>query len=709
MRTAVSADAAPNELFNRELSWLEFNRRVLAEAEDEGVPLLERVKFLSIAAGNLDEFLMVRAGAIHALVESGIRERSVDGLTPKQQLKAIRTRVKSFLREMHAVYEELATALRAAGVRIGTAKGVTKKQEAALAEEFEARIAPVLTPLAVDPTHPFPFLASGALNLAIVLGSDGDTHIAFIRVPSALPRFIALPGSAASYVPIEDVIRMHVSRFFPGLKVEEVVPFRVIRNADFLLREDEVEDLLKSVETELRRRERKEVVWMEIGRDASDFLVALLQHELEVEREDTWLSARLPKLGDLMQIYARVDKPSLRDEPFNPRMPAELATSDDMFSIIRSTDVLLHRPYDSFTAVVELIQSAADDPNVVAIKQTLYRAELESVVVDALARAAERGKQVTAVVELQARFDEARNIVWARRLEEAGVQVVYGLVGIKTHCKICLVVRNEGNELRRYVHLSTGNYNATTARVYTDLDLLTAHPDFGDDAAQLMNLLTGYSAETAQEVFQHHAPEWKWKRFVAAPMHYHAWVLSMIEREEKHARAGRPAQIIAKMNALVETEVIRALYRAAAAGVKIDLIVRGICCLVPRDNIRVVSIIDRFLEHSRTFVFRNGGATEVWVASGDWMPRNFFRRVEVAWPILGSALCDRIEHQILATCLADDQKAWRLQPDGTYRRRKSSARGMRSQQRFIEIARAESVRMTRYEEARKKGKRKKGT
>src|SRR6185436_8895213 len=322
-----------------------------------------------------------------------------------------------------------------------------------------------------------------------------------------------------------------------------------------------------------------------------------------------------------------------------------------IFSIIRAGDILLHRPYDSYTAVVELIQSAADDPDVVAIKQTLYRTEPGSVVVEALARAAQRGKQVTAVVELQARFDEARNIAWARRLEEAGVQVVYGLVGIKTHCKVCLVVRREGNELRRYVHLSTGNYNARTARLYTDLDLLTTHPDFGEDAAQLMNLVTGYSTATAQEVFQHHAADWTWKRFVAAPMEYHGWVLRTIEREERHARAGHPAQIIAKMNSLVEPKVIEALYRAAAAGVKIELIVRGICCLVPRDNIRVVSIIDRFLEHSRMFVFRNGGETEVWAASGDWMPRNFFRRIEVAWPILAPALRDRIEHQILATCL----------------------------------------------------------
>lgn len=690
------------QFFNRELSWLEFNHRVLAEAQDESVPLLERVKFLSIAASNLDEFLMVRVGAIRELVDNGIRERSIDGLTPKQQLKAIRARVRALLREMYATLEQLTVALGRAGVRIGSVRALTKKQQAALAEEFVAHIAPILTPLAFDPAHPFPFLASGAINLAVVLASGGDTHVAFIKVPPAMPRFVALPGSSNSFLPVEELASVHAARFFPGLVVSEVVPFRVIRNADILLGEDEVEDLLKSVETELRRRERKEVIWLEVGGEPSDFLMGLLQHELEIERDDVYFTPQLPKLGDLMEIHRRAEKPSLRDEPFNPRIPAELASREDIFSIIRAGDILLHRPYDSYTAVVELIQSAADDPDVVAIKQTLYRTEPGSVVVEALARAAERGKQVTAVVELQARFDEARNIAWARRLEEAGVQVVYGLVGIKTHCKVCLVVRREGNELRRYVHLSTGNYNARTARLYTDLDLLTTHPDFGEDAAQLMNLVTGYSTATAQEVFQHHAAEWSWKRFVAAPMEYHAWVLRTIEREERHARAGRPAQIIAKMNSLVEPKVIEALSRAAAAGVKIELIVRGICCLVPRENIRVISIIDQFLEHSRMFVFRNGGETEVWAASGDWMPRNFFRRIEVAWPILAPALRDRIEHQILATSLADDAKSWRLQPDGTYRRRKSGPRPIRSQQRFIEIARAEAVRIARYDEALKK-------
>ncbi|HEV7243123.1 MAG TPA: polyphosphate kinase 1 [Thermoanaerobaculia bacterium] len=685
-------------LFNRELSWLEFNRRVLAEAETEDVPLLERAKFLSITATNLDEFLMVRVGGIRQLIESGIRERSMDGLTPKQQLKAIRDRVKALQRDMYRVYDSLMPKLRAAGVRIDPASVLTKKQQAVLAEEFHARVAPILTPLAVDPGHPLPFLASGSLNLAIILASGVETYTAFLKIPKSLPRFVSL--SPRRFLPVEELIRLHASYFFPGLEVREVVPFRVIRNADIALREDEVQDLLKSVETELRMRERKEVVWMEVARTASDQAVALLQRELDVVRDDVFLTPGLPKLGDLIDIYGRVG--DLQDEPYNPRIPVELATHEDMFSIIRTGDILLHRPYDSYTAVVEFVQSAADDPDVIAIKQTLYRTETGSVIVDALARAAEKGKQVAAIVEVQARFDEERNIAWARRLEEAGVQVVYGLVGVKTHSKICLVIRREGGELRRYVHLSTGNYNAKTARLYTDIDLLTADAAIAEDAAQLLNLVTGYSAETAQELFAKHSREWRWKKLVPSPMEYHAWTLRMIDRETKHAREKRPAQIIAKMNSLVDSQVIEALYRAADAGVKIDLIVRGICCLVPRENIRVMSIIDRFLEHSRIFLFRNGGSTEIYAASGDWMPRNFFRRIEVTWPILSPRLRDRIELQILGTCLADDAKAWRLMPDGTYRRRKPGPRAIRSQQRFIDIARAEAVKLPSYDEAVKK-------
>lgn len=682
-----------DQLFNRELSWLEFNRRVLAEADDATVPLLERVKFLGITANNLDEFLMVRLGAIRALIAGGARERSPDGMTPKQQLKAIRERVKLLLRDMYRVHDTLLPQLRKAGVRVDSAGSLTKKQQAALADEFRSRIAPILTPLAFDPGHPLPFLASGALNLAVLLASGADTHTAFIKVPRILPRFIAVPGTPERFLPIEELIRQHAAYFFPGLDVREVVAFRVIRNADASLREDEIEDLLKSVETELRRRDRKEVVWMEVAANPHEEVLALLMRELEVAREDIYFTPGLPKLSDLLEIYGTVGKPSLRDEPFDPRLPAALATSDDIFSIVRAGDVLLHRPYDSYNAVTELVQAAADDPDVIAIKQTLYRTEPGSVVVEALARAAQNGKQVTAIVEVQARFDEERNIAWARRLEEAGVQVVYGLVGIKTHAKVLLVIRREADALRRYVHLSTGNYNARTSRLYTDLDLLTCDPGFGSDAAQLMNLITGYSTATAQEAFEDDPARWRWKKLVVAPTGYHAWVLRMIEREARHAREGRPAQIIAKMNSLVEPRVIEALQRAAAAGVKIELIVRGICCLVPRENIRVTSIIDRFLEHTRVFLFRNAGATEIYSTSGDWMPRNFFRRIEVTWPILDPRLRERVELQILGTTLADDAKSWRLQADGTYKRRKTSPGPVRSQQRFIEIARAEAVKI----------------
>ncbi len=690
-------------LFNRESSWLEFDRRVLAEAEDSSVPLLERAKFLSISATNLDEFLMVRTGAIRQLIDSGVRDRSVDGLTPKQQLKMIRERVKALQRDMYGALAVLEPALRAAGIRIETAAVLTKKQLASLAEEFQARVAPVLTPLAFDPGHPLPFLASGALNLAVMLVAGDETYTAFIKIPKLLPRFIAIPGATHRFLPIEELVRIHAGWFFPGLEVREVVPFRVIRNADTLLREDEVEDLLKSVETQIRLRDRKEVVWMEVDRSAGDDIVSLLLRQLEVARDDVFLTPALPRLSDLMEIYNRVGNPGLKDEPFNPRIPVELATRDDIFSIIRAGDVLLHRPYDSYGAAVDFVQSAADDPDVVAIKQTLYRTEPGSIVVEALARAAEKGKQVTALVELQARFDEERNIAWARRLEEAGVQVVYGLVGIKTHSKMCLVIRREGSELRRYVHLSTGNYNARTARLYTDVDLLTANRDITEDAAQLMNLITGYSSATAQELFANDAPRWTWRKLVVSPTEYHPWSLRMIERETQHATAGKPAQIIAKMNALVEPQIIAALYRAADAGVKIDLVIRGICCLVPRENIRVISIIDRFLEHSRILLFRNGGKTEVYATSGDWMPRNFFRRIETTWPILTPQLRDRIELQILGTCLADEAKSWKLLPDGTYRRRKASARAICAQQRFIDIARAEAVKVAgTYEEAVKK-------
>jgi polyphosphate kinase len=695
----IAVPAEPVRLFNREFSWIDFDRRVLAEARDSSVPLLERVKFLSITSNNLDEFLMVRVGAIRELVTSGIQERSPDGLTPKQQIKGIRERIKALNEEMYAALGELLPELRKAGIRIEAFSELSKKEQVSLRDYFETQVAPILTPLAVDPGHPFPFLMSRALNIGVILDTDRDTHVAFIKVPPLLPRFIPIPEDASRFIAVESLIEAHLSRFFPGLKIRGAVPFRVIRNADILLQEDEVQDLLKSVETELRRRERKEVVWLEIAAGADPILVDLLATSLHTTPEETYAASGLLKLSDLMEIYRNTGKSSLKEKPFNPRIPAQLATPEDIFAIIRKGDIILHRPYDSFAAVVDFVQSAAADPDVVAIKQTLYRTESGSVIVEALAQAAQRGKQVTAIVELQARFDEMKNIAWARRLEEAGVQVVYGLVGIKTHSKVCVVVRREGNGLRRYVHLSTGNYNATTSQQYTDLDLLTADEEIGEDALQLITLLTGYSIVTVQEIFDKQAPGWKWRRLVVAPMDYHDWTLRMIERETKHAREGKPSGIIAKMNSLVDPTVIDALYKAGQAGVKIDLIVRGICCLVPTDNIRVVSIIDRFLEHSRTFLFRNGGSTEVYVSSGDWMPRNFFRRIETTFPILSERVRARIEDGVLATCLTDNVKAWKLHSDGTWKRRNRTEPAVRSQERFIEIARSEAVRLGPYDEA----------
>jgi polyphosphate kinase len=701
----IAIPAEPVRLFNREFSWIEFNRRVLAEAEGADVPVLERVKFLSIVSTNLDEFLMVRLGTIRDLIATGITERSADGLSPKQQLKGIRERVKSQMTDMYAcLNNQLLPELKKAGIRLESFGDLSKKEQAALLDHFERNLGPILTPLAVDPGHPFPFLASRDLNVAIVLESErGESHVALLKVPPLLQRFVPILDTPLRFIPVESLIEQRIGDLFPGLRVRKVVPFRVTRNTDILLQEDEVQDLLKSVESELRRRARREVVWIEIQGEPDDAILALLASATHTSKDDIFFAPGLLKLGDLMEIYLQINKPSLKEPSFNPRIPSQLATSEDIFSIIRRGDVLLHRPYDSFTAVAEFVYVASEDPDVVAIKQTLYRTDAGSVIVEALAAAAERGKQVTAVVELQARFDEQKNIAWARRLEEAGVQVVYGLIGIKTHSKICLVVRREGGQLQRYVHLSTGNYNARTARQYTDIDLFTADETFGEDASQFMHLLTGYSIASIQEIFDKTVQGWNWRRFVVAPIDYHEWTLKMIDRETANARDGKPAQIIAKMNALVDPTVIEALYRASQAGVPIDLIVRGTCCLVPgvsglSDTIRVISTVDRFLEHSRIFLFRNGGNTECYLSSADWMPRNFFRRIELTFPILSEKLRTRVEEQILATCLADNVKAWKLHSDGTYKRRSGGELRVRSQERFIEITRSEAVRIGPYEE-----------
>ncbi len=701
------APAAPPKtilpLFDRELSWLAFNERVLGEAENPDVPLLERVKFLSICSHNLDEFFMIRVGEIRDLIAVSV----VDKEKRREKLDAVRSRSFKLLDAMHRCLGELKVA------------DLSKKDRTAVEEFFIRSLEPILTPLAIDPGHPFPLLANLTLNLGLMMESDrGDIHAVVLKIPETMPRFLVLDGTR--FVPVEDIVAAHAGRFFPGLKVRAAAPFRVIRNSDLSIKEEDVQDLLKTMESELRRRERREVVWIEIEAGAPDPVLKLIVESTRIDSADVFFAPGPLKFGDLFQIYQAVDSPKLKDPPFNPRIPAQLASSEDIFSIIRRGDLLLHRPYDSFAACVEFVQAASEDPDVVAIKQTLYRTDRGSPIIDALTQAASRGKQVTAVVELQARFDEQKNITWARHLEEAGVQVVYGLVGYKTHCKVCLIVRREGDLLRRYTHLSSGNYNAVTGRIYTDVDLFTCDPDFGIDAAQLMNLLTGFSVADVQGLIEAKGAPLKWRRFSVSPMEYQRWVVQMIDRETTNAVAGKPAAMTIKLNALVDSTVIDALYRASRAGVKIDLLVRGICCLVPgvpgiSETIRVVSVIDRFLEHSRIFRFENAGAPEVFISSGDWMPRNFLRRVETTFPILDPALRKRIEEQILPIGLADNVKGWTLDAEGKYRRRTPGDEpARRSQDMFIEIARAEAVGLEPYEEIirrpgsfRRKAKRKK--
>ncbi|HYS55000.1 MAG TPA: polyphosphate kinase 1 [Thermoanaerobaculia bacterium] len=700
---APIAPAPPTPLFDRELSWLAFNRRVLGEAENPEVPLLERVKFLSICSNNLDEFFMIRVGEVRDLLAAKLSEVG-PVVVQSEKLDEIRKRSRTLLEQMYrCLGEELIPLLKKEGIRIERVADLAKKERSATEDYFVRNIEPILTPLAIDPGHPFPFIANLALNLALQLESKaGETYVVVVKIPEQSPRLVALP-EPGRYALLEDVITSHIGRFYPSLKVRKSVPFRVIRNSDISIKEEDVQDLLKSVESELRKRERREVVWLEVEAGSDERLVSLLIEETEASNKDVFFAPGPLKLGDLIHLHQTANFASLKDPPFNPRIPAQLATAEDIFSIIRRGDVLLHRPYDSFSSVVEFVQTAADDPDVKAIKQTLYRTDPGSPVIEALANAAQKGKQVAAVVEVQARFDELKNITWARRLEEAGVQVVYGLVGLKTHCKVCLVVRGEADGLRRYVHLSTGNYNATTGRLYTDLDLFTCDPEFGADASQLMNLLTGYSVAGVQELIERTDAPVKWRQFVVAPMDYQRWVLEKIDRETKNAKEAKPARITAKMNALVDTSVIEALYRASKAGVKIDLLVRGICCLVPglpgvSENIQVISVIDRFLEHSRVFRFENAGAPEFYISSGDWMPRNFIRRIEVTYPVKAEALARRIDQQILPISLADNVKSWVLDSAGEYRRRKTEGTPVRSQEAFISIARSEAVRLGPYEE-----------
>ncbi|MBO0700199.1 MAG: polyphosphate kinase 1 [Zavarzinella sp.] len=694
-----SAEPVPNLddpalYINRELSWLEFNRRVLEEAEDPKVPLLERLKFLAIFSSNLDEFFMVRVGGLMQKVHAGItRSYGADRMLPKEQLERISQAVGEMVQEQYRVLsDEVLPALEQEGVviRRGT-KDLSETERKHLRDVFRKEVFPVLTPLAIDPGHPFPHLANKSLNLAVVLErpKHPDKLFAVVQVPAVLRRFVQLPAEKGFvFAPLETAIRLHLEDLFPGMTLDHATMFRVTRDSEYEIDDDEVEDLLKAIEESVRKRRRGTAVRLEVEADAPEEIVQFLTNALDLDTvADVFSVPGLLDLTGLFQVYGLPGYPHLRDPEFIPQVVPDFATAPNIWSAIRARDILVHHPYESFTPVVEFIEAAAADDRVLAIKQTLYRTSSDSPIVRALQRAADAGKQVTAVIELKARLDEERNILWARELEKAGVHVVFGFVGLKTHCKVALVVRREDDWIRRYVHLSTGNYNPQTARTYTDLGYFTANPDFADDVSALFNYLTGYSELPV------------WKKLIVAPSRLQDFMIEMIDKEAAFERAGKGGRIIAKINGLLEPKVVQAIYRASQAGVKIDLICRGICALRPgipgiSENVRVVSVVDRFLEHSRIFYFGNGGDPQVYIGSADWMDRNLIRRVEVVFPVEPPELKQRLITEILATSLADNVKASELQADGSYKRL-SALNGdppVRSQQRFLELARQNAVR-----------------
>ncbi len=686
--TKTTADAIelndPKYYFNRELSWLEFNRRVLHEALDERTPLLERLKFMAIFSSNLDEFFMVRVAGLKQQLEAGVTKLTPDGRTPAQQLADISTCLRPMVGKQHQHFEKnLKKQLSDRGIYIIDYLDLNQEQRTHLNQFFEEHIFPVLTPLAVDPSHPFPYISNLSLNLAVVI-KDPDTQeelFARVKVPKVLPRFVELPeqlrhrhkGKLAIWtgVPLEQIITHNLEYLFPGMNIMECYAFRVTRNADLAVEEDEADDLLLAIEQELhKRRLGGSAVRLEIQTSTPENLRSTLIRELALTEDDVYDIDGLLGLGDLMSFMA-LPLPELKDEPWSPVLPPRLhrlqdfdpdqpnSDGEDFFGVIRDKDLLVHHPYHSFSATVQrFITEAAYDPNVLAIKMTLYRTSGDSPIIQALIAAAENGKQVAVLVELKARFDEENNINWAKALEKAGVHVVYGLVGLKTHTKIVLVVRQEDNKIRRYVHIGTGNYNPKTAKLYTDLGLLSCREDLGADLTDLFNFLTGYSRQKS------------YRKLLVAPVNLRDRMTAMIQREIEHCRNSRTGRIVAKMNALVDQQIIATLYQASQAGVQIDLIVRGICCLRPgikkvSENIRVISIIGRFLEHSRIFYFQNGGKEEVYIGSADWMTRNLSRRVEAVTPIEDPEIAKDLQ-EILGIMLADNRQAWELESDGTY-------------------------------------------
>jgi polyphosphate kinase len=657
----------PELFLNRELSWLEFDGRVLEEALDASNPLLERLKFATIVASNLDEFFIVRVAALQSAVEEGDVSPDLAGLTPSQQLKQISLRAHEMVERLYAtVTGEILPALGERGIRILPVESLDGAQRSLLGRHCKDEVLPALTPLAIDSSRPFPMLSALSLNVALLLApAEGEEkpRLGVVQVPARLPRLVRPVGSDGStYVLLEDVIRAELAALFEGQTILESAVFRVSRDSELDLDDEGGRDFLQAVEEELRNRRKGSVVRLEVGAGVSEALLAVLTERVQVSAQDVY---RVNGPLDLRALFALVELPSLedlRDAPLKPLVTLEPAEREDLFSLLEQRDVLLHHPYDSFDPVVALVENAARDPDVLAIKQTLYRTSGDSPVVRALAEAAEQGKQVTVLVELMARFDEQSNIRWARSLEQAGAHVIYGIRGYKTHSKICLVVRRGRGGIRRYVHLGTGNYNDKTARIYTDFGLMTTDAEIGADASAFFNALTGY-ADPPQM-----------KKLVMAPTQLRERIVKLIERERRRAEAGQAAQIRAKMNSLVDEEIIRALYDACRAGVPIRLNVRGICCLRPgvkgtSDIIEVVSIVDRFLEHARIFHFRNGGDEEVYLSSADWMPRNLDKRIELLFPV-EAAECRQKVLEALDAMFLDNVKGRWLQPDGSYKRRR---------------------------------------
>ncbi len=663
----------PALYINRELSWLEFNERCLAEALNPDLPLLERVRFLAIFSNNLDEFYMVRVSGLKDQVRAGVLDTTPDGLSPQQQLAAIRERVTPMLYEQRRCFhEDIVPKLAEHGVHILTYERLTDGQKKALRRYFEVEVFPVLTPLAVDPGRPFPHISNLSLSLAVtIIDEAGGERFARVKVPNGLPRLVPLNEVLQAYdqsadpgvyrfVWLEDVITANLDLLFPGMHVTAASAFRITRNSDMEIAEEEASDLLETIEESVYQRRFGPVVRMTVIDTMPEQIRTVLMENLEIQPDDMFVLRAPLGMSDLFAL-ANLDLPALKSPPYLPQRPATLPPGEDIFTSIRRQDILLHLPYDSFLPVVEFFQQAAEDPQVLAIKTTLYRTVSNSAIVKALLRAQEKNKQVAVLVELKARFDEENNIGWARALESSGVHVVYGLLGLKTHAKVGLVVRREADGVRRYVHLSTGNYNATTARIYTDLCMFTCRPDIGADATDLFNRLTGYAVHT------------QYRQLLVAPEHFRQQITALIEREIEHASAGRGGHLIFKMNSLVDAKMIRLLYKASMAGVRIDLLVRGICCLRPdlpgiSENIRVTCLIGRFLEHSRIYYFRNGGSNpEVYMGSADLMPRNLNNRVEAVFPVESPALKTRVIDEILAIEMRDNIKARELLPDGSYR------------------------------------------